>query len=112
VLVAASFWHINVFEIPHLSIIGIEQSELGEILIAFLLVIPAFFVDRVVTRQRTQWRPSPKGRWNRLRPDSSTRREYQSCASNLHVVTVEQRHQLSPSRKGWVEADSQAVGRR
>jgi hypothetical protein len=51
-LVAAVFWHINVFELPRASIIGIEQSEVGELAIAFLLVIPAFFVDRVVARQR------------------------------------------------------------
>jgi fumarate reductase subunit D len=52
VLVAALFWHINVFDMPELSVIGIEQSEIGEIVIAFLLVIPAFFVDRVVARER------------------------------------------------------------
>jgi hypothetical protein len=52
--VAGMFWHINVFELPGASIIGIEQTEVGEIAIAFLLIIPAFFVDRVVTRQRSQ----------------------------------------------------------
>ena len=53
VLVAASFWRINVFELPGVDVIGIEQNEIGEIAIAFVLVIPAFFIDRVVARQRT-----------------------------------------------------------
>jgi len=52
VLVAGLFWHINVFELPGVDIIGIEETEAGEIGIAFLLVIPAFFVDRIVARQR------------------------------------------------------------
>lgn len=52
VLLAAAFWQINVFTLPGVDLIGIEQSEVGEVLIAFLLVIPAFFVDRVVGRQR------------------------------------------------------------
>jgi hypothetical protein len=54
VLVTASIWHIDVFAVPGASIIGIEQTEIGEIGMAFLLVIPAFFVDRIVARQRTQ----------------------------------------------------------
>jgi hypothetical protein len=52
VLLAGVFWNIDIFELPGVSIIGIEQSEIGEIAIAFLLVIPAFFVDRVMARQR------------------------------------------------------------
>jgi hypothetical protein len=52
VLVSGLFWHINVFELPGVDIIGIEETEAGEIGIAFLLVIPASFVDRVVARQR------------------------------------------------------------
>jgi uncharacterized membrane protein len=51
-LVAGVFWNINVFAIPGADIIGIEQNEIGEIVIAFLLVIPAFFVDRLVGAQR------------------------------------------------------------
>ena len=50
VLVAATIWRINVFELPGVNIIGIEQNEIGEIAIAFLLVIPAFFIDRAVAR--------------------------------------------------------------
>jgi hypothetical protein len=52
VFVASLIWDFNVFALPSFDIIGIEQSEIGEIVIAFLLVIPAFFVDRVVARQR------------------------------------------------------------
>ena len=51
-LVAGVFWNINVFAIPGVDIIGIEQNEIGEIVIAFLLVIPALFVDRLVGAQR------------------------------------------------------------
>jgi hypothetical protein len=52
VLVAGSIWHIDVFDVPAFSIVGIERSEFGEIAIAFLLVIPAFLIDQVVARQR------------------------------------------------------------
>ena len=52
VLVAASLWKIDVFEMPGLNIVGIEHSEIGQIIIAFLLIIPALFIDRVVSRQR------------------------------------------------------------
>jgi hypothetical protein len=52
VTLAAAFWHINVFSLPGVDIIGIEQSEIGEIFIAVFLIIPAFFVDRLVARQR------------------------------------------------------------
>ena len=53
VLVLALFWDIDVFELPGINIGGIERTEIGEIAMAFLLVIPAFFVDYVVARQRT-----------------------------------------------------------
>ena len=52
VLLVASVWDINVFELPGVGIIAIEQSEIGAVIIAFLFVIPAFFIDRVVARQR------------------------------------------------------------
>jgi hypothetical protein len=52
VAAAAAFWNINVFQLPGLDVIGIEQSEIGEVAIVFLLVIPAFFVDRIVARER------------------------------------------------------------
>jgi hypothetical protein len=72
VLFAAVFWHINVFEIPRLSVIGIEQSELGEVLIAFLLIIPALFIGRVVTRQRTHEAQLQAGRLSVLRATMRT----------------------------------------
>lgn len=46
-------WKINVFELPGINVIGIEHSEMGEIGIAFLLVIPALLIDRLVARQKT-----------------------------------------------------------
>jgi hypothetical protein len=46
------FSNIDVFELPRVAIPGIQPSEMGEIVTAFLLVIPAFFVDRAVARQR------------------------------------------------------------
>ena len=52
VLVLGVVWHINVFSVPGASIVGLEETEIGQIGIAFLLVVPAFFVDRVVSRQR------------------------------------------------------------
>jgi len=45
-------WHIDVFDLPGLSIIGLERTEVGEVIIVALLTIPAFFVDRVNARQR------------------------------------------------------------
>lgn len=65
VLVAASFWHINVFEMPALNVIGIEQSEIGEIVIALLLVIPASFIaghSGVLHRSRRGPREEARGR--------------------------------------------------
>jgi len=49
VLVLGVVWHINVFSVLGAGIVGLEETEIG---IAFLLVVPAFFVDRVVSRQR------------------------------------------------------------
>jgi hypothetical protein len=52
VTVLAIFWHIDVFDLPGFSLVGLEHSESGEVAIAFLMVIPAFFVDRAVSRER------------------------------------------------------------
>ena len=52
VLAVGLFSNIDVFEFPSIAIPGIEPSEMGEIVTAFLLVIPAFFVDHIVGRQR------------------------------------------------------------
>ena len=53
VLVAAVFSDVDVLELPNVAIAGIKPGEMGEILTAFLLVIPACFVDYIITRQRT-----------------------------------------------------------
>ena len=53
VFAGAVFFHINVFNFPVVDVIGMERSEVGEIMIAFLFTVPAFFVDRVVARQRS-----------------------------------------------------------
>jgi hypothetical protein len=44
--------NIDIFELSRVAIPGIEPSEVGEIVTAFLLVIPAVFVDHIVARQR------------------------------------------------------------
>jgi hypothetical protein len=51
VFLAAVIGDVNVFRVPAgFNLIGIENSETGEICIVFLLTIPALFVDRVVAR--------------------------------------------------------------
>jgi hypothetical protein len=52
ILVAALFSNVDVFELPSVVVPGIEPSEVGEVVTAFLLVIPALFVDSIVARQR------------------------------------------------------------
>ena len=52
VFLTAIVWHINIFHMPDIHILGIEADEVGEIGLAFLLVIPAFLLDRAVARQR------------------------------------------------------------
>jgi hypothetical protein len=53
VLAGVIVFHINVFNLPVVDVIGIERSEVGRIMIAFLFIVPAFFVDRVAARQRS-----------------------------------------------------------
>ena len=52
-LVAAMVSDLSEFDLPGVETVGIRRSEIDAIVIAFLLVIPAFFIDRAVTRQRT-----------------------------------------------------------
>jgi PAS domain S-box-containing protein len=52
VMIAAVVWHIDVFELPGFDLIGFAHTEVGEMAIAWLLLIPAFFVDRAVDRAR------------------------------------------------------------
>ena len=55
VLGAAMFWHIDVFEGLRVDIDGKQtETEIGDIIIPFLLVIPAFILDRVVARRRAR----------------------------------------------------------
>ncbi len=44
---AAVLGHINVFELSRINLIGIEGTESAGVLITVLLVIPAFFIDRI-----------------------------------------------------------------
>ena len=52
VILAALAGDISGFDLPGVASIGIYRIESDLIVMAFLLVIPAFFVDRSVTRQR------------------------------------------------------------
>jgi hypothetical protein len=52
VVVVALIWDLSAFDLPGVDIIGIEANETDAIVITCLLVIPAFFIDRSVTRQR------------------------------------------------------------
>ena len=79
VLVIAVVWQIDVFDLPGIGIIGIEKSEFGEIVIAFLVVIPAFFVDRMVGRQRTHETQLQAAQLSALR---ATMRTVQDVVSN------------------------------
>jgi hypothetical protein len=53
VFVVALLWNIDVFDLTNVVIPGIEPNEMDEVVTAFLLVVPAFFVDHLVARQRT-----------------------------------------------------------
>ena len=52
VLSVASVWDISRFDLPGVEAIGIDRSETDAIVIAFLLIIPAFLADRATTSQR------------------------------------------------------------
>jgi hypothetical protein len=52
VLASAMLWNIDVFEWPGLHGLGIQENEVGEVVIAFLAVIPAFFIDHFVVREQ------------------------------------------------------------
>ena len=97
VMVAGLFWHIDVFNVPGLDIIGIEETEAGEIAIAFLLVIPAFFVDRVIARQRAHEAQLQAGQ---LRTLKATMRTVQDIVGNalmsLYLFRMEAEPNVSP----------------
>jgi hypothetical protein len=52
VLAAAVFADISSFDLPGIAVIGIEPNETDVVVLAFLLVVPSFLIDRAVTRQR------------------------------------------------------------
>ena len=52
VLVSAMLWNIDVFQWPGLRGLGIQDNEVEEVAIAFLAVIPAFFIDHFVVREQ------------------------------------------------------------
>jgi hypothetical protein len=95
VLVFGLFWHIDVFELP--GVVAIEHSEAGEVAIAFLLVIPAFFVDRLVARQRAHDTQLQAERLSVLR---MTMRTVQDIVSNalmsLYMFRIEAEPSVSP----------------
>jgi hypothetical protein len=79
VFLAAVLWHIDVFDLPFVNIIGIERSEVGEVAIAVLLVIPAFFIDGVVTTQRAH---EARVRSEQLKVFQMTMRTVQDVVNN------------------------------
>jgi hypothetical protein len=79
VLLGAVFGNINVFQLPGLEVLGIEENEIGEILVAFLLVGPAFFLDHHVEHQR---RHEAQLRAEQLRVLQVTMRTVQDIVNN------------------------------
>jgi hypothetical protein len=62
VLAAAVLWDIDVFSLPGVAVLGIDQGETDEIAVAFLLVIPAFFIDRALrVEEASAWLDISKG---------------------------------------------------
>jgi len=95
VLTLGIFWHIDVFQLPGVQ--GIEDSEAGEIAIAFLLVIPALLVDRLVARQRAH---EGQLQAERLRVLQVTMRTVKDIVSNalmsLYLFRLEAEPNVSP----------------
>jgi hypothetical protein len=94
VLAGAVFFHINVFTFPVVDVIGIERSEVGQILIAFLFTVPAFFVDRVVARQRSH---EQQLRAEQLRVLRMTMRTVQDIVGNALMSLYMFRAEAEPS---------------
>jgi hypothetical protein len=90
VFAGAVFFDINVFNLPVVNVIGIERSEFGQIMIAFLFTVPAFFADRVVARQRSH---EQQLRGEQLRVLRMTMRTVQDIVGNalmsLYVFRAE-----------------------
>jgi len=90
----AVFFHINVFNLPVVNVIAIERSEVGEIMIAFLFIVPAFFVDRVVARQRSH---EQQLRAEQLRVLRMTMRTVQDIVGNALMSLYMFRAEAEPS---------------
>jgi hypothetical protein len=101
VMAAGMLWHINVFDMPGLSLVGVEENEIGEIAIAFLLVIPAFFLDRIVGRERTR---DAALQTEQLRVVKATMRTVQDLVNNS--LTELQLIRLEAADGGMVQAET------
>jgi hypothetical protein len=97
VLGIAVVWDISGFDLPGVGVIGIQRTEIDAIVIAFLVVIPAFFVDRAVTRQRMH---EAQLQADRLRVLHATMRTVQDIVSNglmsLYLFRTEAEPNVSP----------------
>jgi fumarate reductase subunit D len=97
VLVLGLIWHIDVFDLPGASVIGLEHSEVGEVAIVFVLIIPAFFLDRVVARQRAH---EAELQAEQIRVLRVTMRTVQDIVSNalmsLYLFRMEAEPSVSP----------------
>ena len=94
VFAGAVFFHINVFNLPVVDVIGIERSEVGQIMIVFLFIVPAFFVDRVVARQRSH---QQQLRAEQLRVLRMTMRTVQDIVGNALMSLYLFRAEAEPS---------------
>lgn len=96
-LVAAMVSDISDFDLPGVERVGIGRNEIDAILIAFLLVIPAFLMDSTVTRQRA-YEAQLVG--ERLRVLQVTMRTVQDIVNNflngLQLVRLEAEGCVSP----------------
>jgi hypothetical protein len=97
-LLAAVLWNIDILEWPLGGIVGIEQNEIGEVGITFLLIIPAFFIDQVLARQRAH---EAQLQVEQLRVLRMTMRTVQDIVSNalmsLYLFRAEAEPNVSPA---------------
>ena len=67
VVVAAMIWHINVFTLPDIHILGIQSDEIGEISFAFVFVIPEYnygynaAIKNAIDYLNQEWQYKPLG---------------------------------------------------
>jgi hypothetical protein len=46
------FFNVDVFELSWVALPGIDPRETGEVVAAFLMIVPAIFIDHIVSRRR------------------------------------------------------------